>query len=147
MTDRPGRDSESMKVEGVEFTGYVSEAEKHRLMSEAWLLLHPASWEGWGLVITEAAVRGTPAVGFDVPGVRDAIVDFETGLLAADPESFKRHWIRLAESVDLREQFAKAGEERALSTPLKATVDAFEHVATEAGTASLRTIAQRRSRS
>ena len=95
--DGPARPRlENLKVEGVEFTGFVPEAEKHRLMSQAWLLLHPASWEGWGLVITEAAVRGTPAVGFDAPGCADAIVDFETGFLATDPESFKRHWIRLA---------------------------------------------------
>ena len=123
---------ESKNVDGVEFTGFVSEAEKHRLMSEAWLLLHPASWEGWGLVITEAAVRGTPAVGFDVPGVRDAIVDNETGLLASDPESFKRHWILLAQDADLREQFRKAGIKSALSYPVETSVTEFERVAAEA---------------
>ena len=130
--DGPARPKlESLKVEGVEFTGFVPEAEKHRLMSEAWLLLHPASWEGWGLVITEAAVRGTPAVGFDVPGVRDAIVDFETGLLAPDPESFRRHWLRLADDADLRARLGEAGMKRSLSAPWRETVDAFEHVAAE----------------
>jgi len=131
--DGPDRERlERKKVEGVEFTGYVSEAEKHRLMSEARILLHPASWEGWGLVITEAAVRGTPAIGFDVPGVRDAIVDSETGLLATDPESFKRHWIRLAQDQDLYEQFREAGIKRALSNPLKTSVNEFERFAAEA---------------
>jgi glycosyltransferase involved in cell wall biosynthesis len=131
--DGPARPKlESLKVEGVEFTGFVSEAEKHRLMSQAWLLLHPASWEGWGLVITEAAVRGTPAVGFDAPGVRDAIVDFETGFLATDPESFKRHWIRLARDADLRADLREAGMKRSSSAPWRETVDAFEHVAAEA---------------
>jgi len=101
-------------------------------MSEARILLHPASWEGWGLVITEAAVRGTPAIGFDVPGVRDAIVDSETGLLATDPESFKRHWIRLAQDQDLYEQFREAGIKRALSNPLKTSVNEFERFAAEA---------------
>ena len=32
---------------GVEFTGRVSDAEKHRLMCAAWLFLHPALIEGW----------------------------------------------------------------------------------------------------
>jgi glycosyltransferase involved in cell wall biosynthesis len=123
---------EGMNVDGVEFTGFVSEAEKHVLMSRAWLLVHPASWEGWGLVITEAAVRGTPSVGFDVPGVREAIVDCETGFLAADPESFQRHWVRLAADPDLREQFRKAGIKRSSSAPWRETVSAFEQVATEA---------------
>jgi glycosyltransferase involved in cell wall biosynthesis len=131
--DGPARPRlESLKVEGVEFTGFIPEAEKHCLMSQAWLLLHPASWEGWGLVITEAAVRGTPAVGFDAPGVRDAIVDFETGFLATDPESFKRHWIRLAQDADLRAQLREAGMKRSSSAPWRETVDAFEHVAAEA---------------
>ena len=131
--DGPDRERlERKKVQGVEFTGYISEAEKHRLMSEARLLLHPASWEGWGLVITEAAVRGTPSVGFDVPGVRDAIVDCETGLLATDPESFKKHWIRLAQDDELHRQLREAGIKRSLSAPVKATVNAFERVAAEA---------------
>ena len=130
--DGPARQRlESMKVEGVEFAGYVSEAEKHRLMSSAWLLLHPASWEGWGLVITEAAVRQTPSIGFDVQGVRDAIVDLETGLLASDPESFKRNWIRLTQQTELRQELARGGMKRALDVPWSETVKAFELVASE----------------
>jgi len=101
-------------------------------MSEACVLLHPASWEGWGLVITEAAVRGTPSVGFDVPGVRDAVVHGETGLLASDPESFKRHWIRLTKEKDLYRKLKDNGMKRALSYPIKASVSEFELVAAEA---------------
>lgn len=131
--DGPARERlQRRNVEGVEFAGFVSEAEKHELMSEAWVLLHPASWEGWGLVITEAAVRGTPSVGFDVPGVRNAIVDLETGLLAGDVESFKRHWIRLAEDPILRKQCGDAGIKRSLGSPWSDTVMAFEEVAAEA---------------
>ena len=29
-------------------------------MGEAWLFLHPAEVEGWGLVIMEAAAQATP---------------------------------------------------------------------------------------
>jgi len=131
--DGPDRETlESKNAEDVIFTGFVSEAEKHRLMSEACVLLHPASWEGWGLVITEAAVRGTPSVGFDVPGVRDAVVHGETGLLASDPESFKRHWIRLTKEKDLYRKLKDNGMKRALSYPIKASVSEFELVAAEA---------------
>jgi len=123
---------QSKNVEDVEFTGFISEEEKHRLMTEALVLVHPASWEGWGLVITEAAVRGTPAVGFDVPGVRDAIVDGETGLLAADPESFKRDWVRLAQDQELYRRLREFGMKRSLSYPVSATVNKFESIAAEA---------------
>ena len=122
----------SMGVEGVEFTGYVSEAEKHRLLCEAWVLLHPASWEGWGLVITEAGIRGTPAVGFDVPGVRDAIRPGETGLIATTEEEFAAQWILLAQTPALRSALGESARKWALSTPWSATVDAFTEVASEA---------------
>jgi glycosyltransferase involved in cell wall biosynthesis len=131
--DGPDRERlEQKRVEGVEFTGFVPEDEKHRLMSEARILLHPASWEGWGLVITEAASRGTPAIGFDVPGVCDAIVESETGLLASDPDSFKENWIRLAQDRELYERLRENGIKRALSYPLHSSVNEFERFAAEA---------------
>jgi glycosyltransferase involved in cell wall biosynthesis len=123
---------EALSGAGVEFTGFVSEAEKHRLMCEAWVLLHPASWEGWGLVITEAAVRGTPAVGFDVPGVRDAILGAKTGLLASTDDDFVSHWIRLAQSAPLRAELGEAALVRARGTSWSETVDVFENIAAEA---------------
>ncbi|MFE7120142.1 glycosyltransferase family 4 protein, partial [Streptomyces sp. NPDC057654] len=73
---------------GVTFAGRIDEAAKHRLLCAAWLLLHPSLVEGWGLVVTEAAVRGTPTVGFDVPGLRDSVDHGRTGLLATGDSAF-----------------------------------------------------------
>jgi glycosyltransferase involved in cell wall biosynthesis len=74
---------ERMASEGVEFTGRVEQAVKVRLMTEAHVLLFPAVREGWGLSITEANARGSPAIAYDVPGVRDAIKNNKTGILVA----------------------------------------------------------------
>ncbi|WP_328478070.1 glycosyltransferase family 4 protein [Actinoplanes sp. NBC_00393] len=72
-----------------EFTGYVSEQCKHRLLAAAWVALVPSLKEGWGLTILEAGARGTPTIAFrEAGGVRDAIVDGRTGLLADDPRDF-----------------------------------------------------------
>ncbi|MFI7340166.1 glycosyltransferase family 4 protein [Streptomyces sp. NPDC050085] len=116
----------------VEFRGHVSEADKHRLLCEAWLLLHPSAVEGWGLVITEAAARGTPAVGFDVPGVRDSVEDGVTGLLAHGESSFAAAWCTLALSTHRRELMGKAAEERAAGFRWAHTVRQFRAVAAEA---------------
>lgn len=66
---------------GVEVKGRVDENTKIELMTRAHVLLFPALREGWGLSINEANARGTPAIAYDVPGVRDAIRASETGIL------------------------------------------------------------------
>lgn len=112
--DGPERERlEQLAGPGVEFRGHVSEAEKHRLLCAAWLLLHPSAVEGWGLVVTEAAARETPAIAFDVPGLRDSIVDGETGLLARGESSFAAAWCTLALSTHRRTLMGKAAGDRA----------------------------------
>ncbi|WP_371529359.1 glycosyltransferase family 4 protein [Streptomyces sp. NBC_01283] len=123
---------EQLAGPGVEFRGHVTEAEKHRLLCEAWMLLHPSAVEGWGLVITEAATRSTPAIGFDVPGVRDSIEDGVTGLLARGESSFAAAWCTLALSTERRETFGKAAGERATSYRWANSVREFQAVASEA---------------
>jgi glycosyltransferase involved in cell wall biosynthesis len=123
---------EQLAGPGVEFTGHVSEAEKHRLLCEAWLLLHPSAVEGWGLVVTEAATRETPTVAFDVPGLRDSVVDGETGVLARGESSFAAAWCTLALSGHRRELMGKAARDRAARYRWHRTVRQFRAVAAEA---------------
>jgi len=117
---------------GVEFAGHVSEAEKHRLLCAAWLLLHPSAVEGWGLVVTEAATRETPTIAFDVPGLRDSVVDGETGVLAHGESSFAAAWCALALSGRRREAMGKAARDRAARYRWHRTVRQFRAVAAEA---------------
>ncbi|WP_329368667.1 glycosyltransferase family 4 protein [Streptomyces sp. NBC_01483] len=119
---------------GVEFAGHVTEAEKHRLLCAAWLLLHPSAVEGWGLVVTEAAVRETPAIAFDVPGLRDSVVDGETGVLARGESSFAAAWCTLALSTHRRTLMGKSARDRAARFRWNNTVRQFRAVATEAAT-------------
>lgn len=87
----------------VTFLGYVSEEEKIRRMQRAHLLLMPAVREGWGLVVTEANACGTPAIGYDVPGLRDSIRDGQTGcLVQPDPEAMAQGTIMLLGDAGLR---------------------------------------------
>ncbi|MET8450452.1 glycosyltransferase family 4 protein [Streptomyces sp. NPDC005209] len=117
---------------GVEFTGHVTEAEKHRLLCEAWLLLHPSALEGWGLVVTEAAARETPTIAFDVPGLRDSVVDGETGVLARGESSFAAAWCTVALAARRREVMGKAACDRAARYRWDRTVTQFRAVAAEA---------------
>jgi glycosyltransferase involved in cell wall biosynthesis len=65
----------------VELLGRVSAGEKQRRMMEAHVLLVASVREGWGLVVTEANACGTPAIVYDVPGLRDAVRHGETGII------------------------------------------------------------------
>ncbi|WP_458243582.1 glycosyltransferase family 4 protein [Streptomyces sp. MAI_2237] len=123
---------EQLAGPGVEFAGHVSEAEKHRLLCAAWLLLHPSAVEGWGLVVTEAATRQTPTVAFDVPGLRDSVVDGETGVLAHGESSFAAAWCTLALSGERRAAMGKAARDRAARYRWHRTVRQFRAVAAEA---------------
>lgn len=68
-------------AKNVLFFGAVTNAEKLSRMSKAHILLHASVKEGWGLVVVEAASRGTPSVVYDVPGLRDSVRDGKTGLI------------------------------------------------------------------
>ncbi len=123
---------EALAGPGVVVTGRVSEEEKHRLLCAAWMLLHPAMIEGWGIVIAEAAIRGTPGIGFDVPGLRDSVVDGETGLLVRSEGRFASAWASLALDHRTREVLGRAARERALRLHWSAAVEGFASVADEA---------------
>lgn len=70
-----------LAADGVTVLGKIPGPDVPILLQRAWVLAYPSVREGFGLSIIEANSQGTPAVGFDVPGVRDAIRDGETGIL------------------------------------------------------------------
>lgn len=110
----------------VELRGFVSEDEKVRLMQEAHVFASASAKEGWGLSVLEAGACGTPTVATDAPGLRDAVVDGETGLLArpGDAASFAAQIARLLADADLRARFGRAAFERARWFSWDATADA-----------------------
>src|SRR5215212_85476 len=71
---------ESSNMKDVTFYGRISNEKKYDLLSRAHIILVPAVREGWGLVVTEANAMGTPAIGYDVHGLRDSIRHGETGI-------------------------------------------------------------------
>ena len=123
---------EAMDVPGLELLGHVPPDVKERVLEEAWLLLHPSELEGWGLVIMEAAAHATPTLGFDVRGVRDAVVAGTTGVLVDDEDQFVDAWRRLAADAQEREQLGAAARARAELFSWDRTVDEFEKIAEEA---------------
>ncbi len=131
--DGPERQNlEQMASDGVEFVGRVDDAAKAELFSSSWALVHPAMHEGWGIVVMEAAAYGTPAIGFDVPGVRDSIVDGQTGVLVQDEEDFVQRWMGLASDVNERMRLGTQAAARAATYGEDQTAERFVEICQEA---------------
>jgi glycosyltransferase involved in cell wall biosynthesis len=65
----------------IRLRGHLPEAQKQAVVAGSLLHLNTSLGEGWGLCVLEAAALGVPTVAFDVPGLRDAVRDGETGWL------------------------------------------------------------------
>lgn len=66
-------------AEDIKCIGYSNQPERYLAVTDIFCL--PSYREGFGNVVVEAAAMGIPAVGTDIIGLRDAIVNGETGIL------------------------------------------------------------------
>ena len=68
--------------------------EKIYWLKQAHALLMSSKKEGYGIAILEANICGTPAIGYDVAGIRDAISNKKTGIVLQ-----QQHPLALAEGM------------------------------------------------
>lgn len=94
--------SELRVSDSVEFCGWLKGSAKYHQMSHAHALLMASAREGWGLVVSEANACGTPAIVYDVPGLRDSVRNESTGLVVEPrPANLSQAMIRLISDQDL----------------------------------------------
>lgn len=106
-------DTLSLSEEIVKFAGFVSEEEKVEYLRRAWVAVNTSPKEGWGIVGMEAQACGTPVVVSDAPGLRESVVDRETGYLFrfGDVAELADKVSRLLESEEKRRDMGKAAAE------------------------------------
>ncbi len=95
----------------VHFPGYISPEEKRDLLRRSWATVFASPKEGWGLTNLEAQACGTPAIASDSPGLRESLVDRETGFLVphADTVALAAAMRRIAVSRSAVEKMGSAG--------------------------------------
>ncbi|HTK82415.1 MAG TPA: glycosyltransferase family 4 protein [Bacteroidota bacterium] len=93
----------------VKFTGFVDESEKVRWLQKVWFAVNTSSKEGWGLTVIEANACGTTVIASDVPGLRDAVKNNDTGLLYpfGDVNDLAAKILRLCNDEAERNRLAK----------------------------------------
>ncbi len=68
----------------VEFVGRLNYNELSKLVGSSWINIHSSLTEGFGFSVLEASSAGTPTVAYNVPGIRDVIIDGKNGYLVKD---------------------------------------------------------------
>jgi glycosyltransferase involved in cell wall biosynthesis len=99
------------------------------VLSAADLYVMPSHWEGWPLALGEAMAAGLPAVGSDVPGVRDLLIHERTGVLvpSQDAAALADAIERLAGDGKLRRRLGRAARNRIVQQfSIERTVAAHE---------------------
>ncbi|HEU4978918.1 MAG TPA: glycosyltransferase [Solirubrobacteraceae bacterium] len=125
----------------VTFHGHVSEERKGELLRRAWVSLSASSAEGWSLAVFEAAACGTPTAALAVGGLREAVVDGQTGVLAETPGELAERVAALAATPERLRAMGEAAEARARGFTWDATAErmlGLLEAAREAGRPRLR---------
>lgn len=114
----------------------ISDDELFAAYADADVFCGPSRYESFGLVHVEAMMMGLPVVGCDVGGMRETIVDGETGALVTpgDPAALRAALARLIADPDLRARQGAAGRARyerefAIAIAVQRTATHFEGLA------------------
>jgi len=101
----------------VKFWGKVDQKTKMKLLAKAHLLLHASVKEGWGLVVLEAALAGTPTVAYNVSGLKDVVIHNVSGivLLKNSPQEMAQSVVRLVNDNNSYQRMRQAGKKWAKS--------------------------------
>lgn len=104
------------QLDGVEFLGRVSEAQKAQLFKTADIYVSPATGrESFGIVLLEAMSAGAPIICSDIHGYRGVVRRERDGILVepGNADALATSIRRLIDDPALRAQLSRAGEERA----------------------------------
>ncbi|HVO24573.1 MAG TPA: glycosyltransferase family 4 protein [Candidatus Margulisiibacteriota bacterium] len=112
--------------ECVRLPGAVLGADKTALFARADVLVAPSYWESFGLTAIEGMAAGLPVVGTAVAGLKNIIVDQQTGFLVApgDIGAMQRCLTQLAGDSALRLRMGASGRQRFLDRYSAARVGA-----------------------
>ena len=75
----------------------------------AWLLVSTSVKEGWGLVAIEANACGTPVVCYQISGLKDSVINNQTGLIVQknNPDFLTKTALQLIKDKNFRIKLSK----------------------------------------
>ncbi len=97
----------------VVFEGFVDDDRKRELLQRAWVTASLSEIEGWGISVIEGNACGTPAIVYDVPGLREAIVHQESGLVLPEGADVGAAILSILQDDVLRARLERGARDRA----------------------------------
>lgn len=95
--------AKSPYAKDIEYLGRTTDEQKAELMRRCHAILVTSVEEGWGLIVTETNSQGTPAVVYNVDGLRDS-VRADTGIVTEEnPAALAEGIIALFDNQDIYE--------------------------------------------
>jgi glycosyltransferase involved in cell wall biosynthesis len=103
-----------LRAEVPQARGFVPNDELQRFYARAAVVACPSHREGFGVACAEAMAHGKPVVASAVGGLKDLVVDGETGVLVPprDVAALREALERLLADRELRRRLGAAGRER-----------------------------------
>jgi glycosyltransferase involved in cell wall biosynthesis len=100
----------------VRFIPYTRFPEHFMAASDIFCL--PSYREGFGNAVIEAGACEVPSIASNVYGLRDAVINGETGVLVppADPEALSKEIVRMASDDAIRKKLGARARERSISS-------------------------------
>jgi glycosyltransferase involved in cell wall biosynthesis len=110
-------------LNSVMFFGRTTDEQKFDLMQRSHVLCSTSIKEGWGLIVSEANSMGTPAISYDVDGLRDS-TKFGGGIICeANPEAMSEELKKLAITIKKDEKVYLEMRKKALNSSKMLTFD------------------------
>ena len=110
------------------FTGYADGPRLISFLAKAYCLVLPSRAEAFPLTVLEAASFGVPTIGSDTVGIRDAVVNNQTGLLFPEGDTRKcaEAMSLLAGNLELRNKLGMNAQVRIEKFTIQKSADALE---------------------
>ena len=130
---------QAIKDAGVEIavrmTGYVSDEQKRDILAAATAVVHPATWEPFGIAIIEGMAVGKPIVAAESTGASRIVEDGRTGYLVAleDSEALAQAMLKILDNPEAASAMGCVGRQRVqahfhVRQMVRAAEDVFDSV-------------------
>lgn len=110
----------------------ITEKEKKLLMQKCHIILSTSVKEGWGLTITEAASQGTPAIVYNIDGLRDSVKNNISGVVCKQntPQEVAKNIIKLYKNKNLYKRLQKNALNRSRRFTIEKSYQQFKKILT-----------------